>query len=115
MLQEEGKEVQAINYIFCSDKYLLDLNKDHLNHDTYTDIITFELSGPKQALLADIYVSVERVRENAKIFRQPFSKELLRVMFHGALHLAGYKDKFKTDSELMRKMEDKWLLKYRST
>lgn len=111
-LKGEGKEVEGINYIFCSDDYLLELNKTHLSHNTYTDIITFELSGPGQPLLSDIYISIDRVRENAESFRTGFSKELHRVIFHGALHLAGYKDKKKIDAELMRSMEEDWLNAY---
>jgi probable rRNA maturation factor len=104
-----GRSVEAINYIFCSDEYLLALNQSHLGHDTYTDIITFELSAPGEPLVADIYISVERVRENASGFGVGFKTELLRVIFHGALHLVGYKDKSKSQSKQMREMEDFWL------
>jgi probable rRNA maturation factor len=113
-LKKEGKKVDTINYIFCSDDYLLELHKKHLNHNTYTDIITFELSEKEQLLVSDIYISIDRVRENAKSFSTSFQNELHRVIFHGALHLAGYKDKSEKDSALMRQMEDKWLKLYRS-
>jgi probable rRNA maturation factor len=106
------KGIYAINYIFCSDEYLLDLNKSHLSHNTLTDIITFELSGPGEPLISDIYISVERVKENAPLFNQSFQKELHRVIFHGMLHLCGFKDKKPTDQKLMKQMEEKWLLKY---
>lgn len=114
-LRRKKKAVEAINYIFCSDEYLLQLNKQHLKHNTLTDIITFELSAPGAPLLADIYISVERVRENALDFGTSFSAELHRVIFHGALHLAGYKDKKASEATLMRRQEDAWLAAYRST
>jgi len=115
MLKKQGKRVEAINYIFCTDEYLLDLNRQHLNHDTFTDIITFELSDKNQPLVSDVYISIHRVRENARSFSTSFNDELHRVIFHGALHLAGYKDKSKKDSALMRQMENKWLSLYCST
>ena len=95
--QSEGKEVGNINYIFCDDEYL--------QHDTLTDIITFDYSEGK-VLHSDIYISVERVKENANIFKVPFQKELLRVLAHGLLHLCGYKDKTPEDSALMRNKEE---------
>ena len=98
-LKKEGKGVEAINYIFCDDAYLLQVNQQYLNHNTHTDIITFELSPKGQPLIADIYISVERVKENAAAFHTSFIKELHRVIFHGALHLAGYKDKKVEENE----------------
>lgn len=94
-----------INYIFCDDTYLLKLNKKYLNHDTYTDIITFDYSSAT-ILSADIYISVERVKENANRYKSDFLNELLRVMSHGVLHLCGFKDKSKEESTLMRLKED---------
>lgn len=111
-LKAEGKSVDSINYIFCDDSYLLQINQQYLKHDTLTDIVTFELSPKGQPLLSDIYISVERVKENATHFKTSFLQELHRVIFHGILHLAGYKDKTKADSELMRSKEDEWLRKY---
>lgn len=111
-LKKEGKEIDTINYIFCDDAYLLQINRHYLNHDTLTDIITFELSPKTQPLLSDVYISVERVRENARLYNSSFNKELHRVLFHGALHLAGFKDKNKEDKALMREMENNWLQKY---
>ena len=111
-LNEEGKKIERINYVFCDDAYLLEINKQYLNHDTLTDIITFELSADGGALVSDIYISVERVKENARLFKVKFPDELLRVIFHGALHLAGYKDKRKADMSVMRKKEDEWLQQY---
>lgn len=112
LFKKEGRKVEAINYIFCTDDYLLELNKTHLNHDTYTDIITFELSGPHQPILSDVYISVERVKENSKLFNATFKRELHRVIFHGALHLCGYKDKSKEQSHQMRSKEEQYLNKY---
>lgn len=111
-LYKEGKQVEAINYIFCDDNYLLEVNKQYLNHDTFTDIITFELSPKSGPLLSDIYISWERVRENAKEFKSTFRRELHRVIFHGALHLAGYKDKTARDEALMRAKEEEYLSSY---
>jgi rRNA maturation RNase YbeY len=109
-IEKEKKECGQIAYIFCSDDYLLDLNQRFLNHNTYTDIITFDYSEGK-TLNGEIYISIDRVKENAKNFEVDFETELLRVIIHGALHLAGYKDKTKEQKEKMRKKEDQYLLK----
>ena len=111
-LKKEKRVVEAINYIFCSDSYLLEMNQQFLKHETLTDIITFELSPKGHPLLADIFISVERVRENASLFGTSFRDELHRVIFHGALHLLGYKDKNAEQSKLMRSMENNWLKEY---
>jgi len=108
----EGKRVEAINYIFCTDKYLLQINQAYLKHNTFTDIITFEISKTHQPLVADIYISVERVRENARTFESSFSRELHRVIFHGAFHLCGYQDKTIKQSLQIRKLEDQTLREY---
>lgn len=106
LFQLEGKELESINYIFCSDSYLLEINKSHLNHDDYTDIITFDLSESKQSpTIGEIYISTERVKENATKFNVPVSQEIMRVIFHGALHLCGYKDKLPKDVKMMRAKE----------
>jgi probable rRNA maturation factor len=94
-----------VNFIFCNDEYLLKVNQEYLNHDTYTDIITFDYSEGK-TLHGDVFVSIERVKENALSFEVGFQDELLRVMSHGVLHLSGYKDKSDKDAALMRKKED---------
>jgi len=112
LFKKEGKEVETINYIFCTDAYLLELNKTHLNHNTYTDIITFELSPKGEPLTADIYISVARVKENAATFHTSFQRELHRVIFHGALYLCGYKDKTKEQSQQMRAKEELYLNHY---
>ncbi len=104
----ENKKTSHINFIFCSDEYLLKMNQEHLQHDDYTDIITFDYcEGVKVA--GDIFISIERVRENAEKFNVPFSDELHRVIIHGILHLLGYKDKTKEDKEKMTEMENKSL------
>src|SRR6478672_825674 len=93
LLEREGRRLDTINYIFCSDEYLLGLNKTHLKHYTLTDIITFEYNPANEPLLSDIFISTERVKENASLFKSSFNRELHRVIFHGALHLCGFKDK----------------------
>ena len=97
---------KEINYIFCSDSYLLNLNKEYLNHNTLTDIITFDNSESKGELEGDIFISVERVKDNATRFNVSFEEELHRVMIHGVLHLLGYKDKTTSQRVLMRKKEE---------
>ena len=106
--QEEGKHVGALNYIFCDDEYLHKINVEFLNHDTYTDIITFDYCVGDE-LISDVYVSVERVRENAQDFSVSFEEELHRVLIHGLLHLCGYKDKTEEESSLMRSKENYYL------
>jgi probable rRNA maturation factor len=116
LFQKEKKKLAELQYIFCSDPYLLEINRQFLQHDFYTDIITFPLSDPGQPISGEIYISVDRVRDNAREFGSSFKKELHRVIFHGALHLCGYKDKSPRDEKLMREMEDKYLALYdRST
>ena len=109
VFKREKKRVASINYIFCSDQYLLQINKDFLLHDYYTDIITFDLSD-KNAIVGEIYISVDRVKDNANVQGTSFSNELLRVMFHGVLHLCGYGDKTKSEITVMRQKEDYYLL-----
>lgn len=97
---------KQINYIFCDDEYLLQLNKKYLNHDTLTDIITFDNTVIKGFVESDIFISVERVAENAKKFDKTFDNELQRVMIHGVLHLCGFHDKTKSSAIIMRYAED---------
>ena len=104
----EGFRIGELNYIFCSDVYLLDINQKYLGHDTLTDIVTFDNSEDPKMIEGDIFISIERVRENALEFDTAES-ELKRVMVHGLLHLAGYKDKDKTQKELMRNKENEHL------
>jgi len=104
----EGFAIGELNYIFCSDAYLLDINQKYLGHDTLTDIVTFDNSEDHKMIEGDIFISIERVRENAIKFDTEDS-ELKRVMVHGLLHLAGYKDKDKAQKELMRNKENEHL------
>ena len=124
---KERKQIDTINYIFCSDSYLRKINKQYLQHDYYTDIITFASAPPaemisqdaareksaskKQSAVigGDIYISIDRVKENAKQYQQSVIDELHRVMAHGVLHLCGYGDKSPAEEKKMRKMEEKWL------
>jgi rRNA maturation RNase YbeY len=103
--EKEKHRLGDVNYIFCSDDELLEINIQHLNHNTYTDIITFDYTEGNR-ISSDIFISIDRVEENAKKFKVSFEEELHRVMIHGILHLCGYKDKSKADAELMRKKEN---------
>jgi probable rRNA maturation factor len=109
ILSENCKEGE-INYIFCTDDYLLKLNVDFLDHDTLTDIISFDYSVGKE-LHGDIYISVDRVKENAKDFDEAFKDEIARVIIHGVLHYCGYKDKSEEDKKIMRSKEEYYLNK----
>jgi rRNA maturation RNase YbeY len=101
----QGKEIQSLEYIFCSDEYLLELNREHLDHDYYTDILTFPYAPPEaEMLLGEIYISVDRVKENAESFQESFQNELHRVMIHGVLHLLG-QDDHGEEEEVMRQRE----------
>ncbi len=100
----ENVEAANLSFIFCDDDYLLELNKKYLNHDTYTDIISFDYSEGL-TIAGDIFISVERVKENSKLYNTTFLDELRRVMAHGLLHLIGYKDKSEKDIEIMRSKE----------
>ncbi len=101
----ENKQLGEVNYIFCNDEYLLDINKKYLNHDYYTDIISFDYSVGNE-LNGDIFISIDRVKENAQDFKVSFQEELQRVIIHGILHYCGYKDKTEHDELLMREKED---------
>ena len=109
---KEGVHIETLQYVFCSDTFLLDINKRFLNHNFYTDIISFDLSEQKGRLIGDVYISIDRVKENTKTEGNLYTHELLRVIFHGALHFCGYKDKKPADQKTMRSMEDKWLKAY---
>jgi rRNA maturation RNase YbeY len=108
-IQNEGYILNTINFIFCSDQYLHKINSEYLQHDTYTDIITFDTSAESDEISGDIFISIERVKDNATKFEVPVYDELCRVLIHGALHLCGYTDKKKKDKEVMRATEDKYL------
>lgn len=109
VFRKEKLQLKSLHYIFCSDDYLLQINKDFLNHHYYTDIITFELSFQKGLVQGEVYISIDRVKENAQELQTSFKNELHRVIFHGALHLCGYKDKLKEEIITMRKAEDRLL------
>jgi probable rRNA maturation factor len=111
IFKEEGFEFKNVAYIFCSDAFLLTLNQQYLNHDTLTDIITFSLSETHLPIISEIYISVERVRENAKDLNVSFENELHRVMIHGILHLCGHSDHTKELKAQMRALEDHYLVK----
>jgi len=104
---KEKKSISFIEYIFCSDAYLLGINQKYLNHDYFTDIITFPLSS--DPIEANVFISVDRVKENAQLYKQGFQNELHRVMIHGILHLLGYGDKTKEEQKTMRQKEDEYL------
>jgi rRNA maturation RNase YbeY len=108
VIEQKSRKTGNINFSFCSDHFLLDINKKYLNHNTFTDIITFDYSkqSPKQVISGDIFISINRIEENAKKFSKTFGNELHRVMIHGVLHLLGYTDKTKLSKAEMTKQED---------
>lgn len=107
LIRKEKKKAGKINFIFCSDEFLLSLNKKFLKHNTLTDIVTFQY--PAKKLSGEIFISIPRVKENAKKFETSFHNELSRVMIHGTLHLCGYKDKRKSEKKEMRRKEEYYL------
>lgn len=112
LANEQGFKLKELNYVFLSDEELLKMNIEYLNHDTYTDIITFDNSEKEDEIEGDIFISVDRVAENSGKFQVEFETELCRVMAHGLLHLCGYLDKKPADVKLMREMEEKYIAKY---
>lgn len=112
LFKKEKQKLESLRYIFCTDPYLLGINRQYLNHDFYTDIITFNLADEDEPVNGEIYISVDRVKENAIQFKTSFKNELHRVIFHGALHLCEYKDKTRNQSKIMREMEEKYLKNY---
>lgn len=107
----EGFRTGEINIVFCSDAYLLDINRQYLNHDTFTDIVTFDASEHEWVIAGDIFISIDRIRENAGKFGVPERDELHRVIIHGILHLCGYRDKKKAEKAQMTEKEDFYLIK----
>ncbi|MEX1240384.1 MAG: rRNA maturation RNase YbeY [Cyclobacteriaceae bacterium] len=105
----EKKQLAHLNYIFCTDEYLLSINRQYLKHETLTDIITFDNSEEGGVIEGDIFISIERVRANASGLKTDFDEELHRVLIHGVLHLSGYSDKSTRDKSRMRKKEDAYL------
>lgn len=112
-IEKEGYKLKELNFIFCSDEYLLGINQQYLNHDTYTDIITFDNSEVEKDIVSDIFISIERVKENAETFKTTEFNEVCRIIIHGTLHLLGYKDKGKAAKAIMTQKEDEYLA-YRS-
>lgn len=112
MFQSERVLVADVNYIFCSDDYLLAMNQQYLEHNYFTDIITFNLADKGEPVMGEIYISVDRVIDNARGLGVPFKEEILRVIFHGILHLCGYKDKTRQQVKEMRAKEDYYLKRF---
>lgn len=108
-IKKEKRKLSEINFILCSDEYLLAINKEYLNHNTYTDIVTFDNSDDSGFIEGDIFISVERVKENAAKYKRPFEEELRRVLIHGVLHLIGYSDKKISQKAEMREKENTYL------
>lgn len=112
LFRNEGKKLDSINYIFCTDRALLKTNRQYLNHNYYTDIITFNLTDDSEPIRAEVYISLQRVSENAKKLKSSIKSELHRVIVHGALHLCGYNDSTEKEKGIMRKREDYYLNRY---
>jgi probable rRNA maturation factor len=112
VIRAEKKKPWYVNFIFCPDNYLLDLNRIYLKRNTLTDVITFSAEEKEGIVSGDIFISIDRVAENAQKFKTSFEKELRRVMVHGVLHLMGYIDKSDKQKRIMRRQEDKYMLKY---
>ena len=112
IFKREGYKLESLNYIFCSDEYLLNINRQYLHHDYYTDIVTFELNPAGEPVQGEIYISIDRVAENALTHGFSRQTELHRVVLHGALHLCGYRDKTKAQKSVMRAKEDEYLRRY---
>lgn len=112
IILSEGKKLGEINYIFCDDEYLLKVNQDYLQHDYYTDIITFDYVKGK-TISGEIFVSLQRISDNASTLSKNYEEELIRVLAHGILHLCGYKDKTEEEEQLMRNKEDFYIAKYK--
>jgi probable rRNA maturation factor len=109
LFKREMCNLNTLTYVFCSDSYLLKINQEFLNHNFFTDIITFDMSSSKELIDGEVYISIDRVRENAQIMGVTISNELHRVIFHGALHLCGYQDKINSEIKVIREKEDTYL------
>lgn len=108
-IDSEGYVLDELNFILCGDEYLLRINQEYLNHDTYTDVITFDNAEATKTITGDIFISIDRIRENAALYGHSSQAELCRVMIHGTLHLLGYKDKSKSDKKRMTDKENEYL------
>jgi rRNA maturation RNase YbeY len=109
LFRKEGKRLEGLSIVFCSDDYLLSMNRQFLQHDYYTDILTFDVSEPGGPVSGELYISVDRVRDNAHGLSVSAVEEMRRVIIHGSLHLCGYKDKLKKQQLLMRQKEERYL------
>ncbi|ANH83139.1 rRNA maturation RNase YbeY [Niabella ginsenosidivorans] len=113
LFKENEQPLDLLHYTFCTDEEILAINQQYLNHNYYTDIITFDLrERSTDAMVGEIFIGVDTVRSNAQFLGEPFLRELHRVIFHGVLHLCGYNDKSEEEQAIMRKKEDECLLKY---
>lgn len=112
IFEKEGIKLQSLNYIFCNDERLLKINRKYLNRNYYTDVITFDLSEKNKGISGEVYISVDRVKYNARKVKTTINSEIHRVIFHGALHLCGYNDKKRSEQISMRKTEEALLQKY---
>ena len=110
-MENEGKSIEDLNYIFCDDDYLLEINKQYLDHDYYTDVIGFD-NSQEDILTGDIFISITRIADNANLNNVKFDNELARVMIHGILHFAGYKDKEEIEKDKMTEMENYYLARF---
>jgi probable rRNA maturation factor len=112
IFSSEGKELDTIDFIFCNDEYLLSMNQQFLQHDYFTDILTFDLSKNNFAIAGEIYISIERIKENAITHNTTFINEIRRVIFHGVLHLCGFPDKTKSEKTRMTEKENYYLKQF---
>ena len=112
MLKRENRKLISLSIVFCTDKYLLEINRQYLGHDYYTDTVTFNLAEDNEFIEGEVYISIDRIRENALINLVTTKHELHRVLLHGILHLCGYKDKLKSEKDTMTRIENHMLQKY---
>ena len=109
LIKNENLKAGVLNFVFCSDDFLSSMNTEYLQHDTLTDIITFDYSNDFESISGDIFISIDRIKENADNFAQPFLNELCRIIAHGALHICGYGDKQDDEKAVMQGKEDYYL------
>ena len=109
VIEQEGHSLESLNYVFCSDEYLRKINLEYLNHDYYTDIVTFDNSEKKKLIEGDVFISIDRIQDNADSHSSPFLHELHRVIIHGVLHLTGYNDTSNDEKKVMREKENAYL------
>jgi rRNA maturation RNase YbeY len=112
IIKQEGYVLESLSYVFCTDDFLLNINRQFLQHDYYTDIITFDYSTKSNKIYGELYISIDRVKENAKSINTTYKNEIHRVIIHGLLHLCGYKDKTAQEINTMRTKEDQYLNQY---